>query len=94
MLRLVRCRVLSALSIEVLGRSVQVGEHWSVEDARATMELVLLHCGSDDLECEYAGETLDSDGTSSTSVAGETGNGCDSLTSDVGVLRLTNVEGL
>ena len=81
---------LGALSSEVLGRSIQVGEHSSVEDARATMELFLRRCEMEESESDYAGETFDSDGTS-TSAEGETDGGCDSLTDEVGVLRLTSV---
>ena len=71
-----------------------MGEHSGVEDARATMELFLLYCERGEFECEYAGETLDSDGTSSNSVTGDIGARCGGLTSDLGVLGLTNVEGL
>jgi len=54
---------LGALSFSVLGRSIQVEEHSSVEDARATMELFLEYHERYEADCDYTGTLLDSDST-------------------------------
>jgi len=82
---------LRSLSASVLGRSIQVTEHSSVEDARATMELFLWYHERNESDCDYAGKALDSVGTSSRV---EDGSRCGGLTSKDGVSRLTNVDGL
>ncbi|GAB7333241.1 hypothetical protein MBLNU13_g04890t1 [Cladosporium sp. NU13] len=81
---------LSALSSSVLGRSIQVEEHLSVEDASATMELFLWHRERYESGCDYTGKALDSD-INPTQV--ETGGRRDSLASERGMTRLTNVDG-
>ncbi|GAB7333240.1 hypothetical protein MBLNU13_g04890t2 [Cladosporium sp. NU13] len=74
---------LSALSSSVLGRSIQVEEHLSVEDASATMELFLWHRERYESGCDYTGKALDSD-INPTQV--ETGGRRDSLASERGCL--------
>lgn len=52
---------LAMLASSVLGRTIQVEEHSSVEDARATMDLFLLHREEYEVGLDYAGEPLESD---------------------------------
>lgn len=49
---------LAALAHEVLGRNIQFGEHSSVEDAQATMDLFLWHYKRHGLGLDYAGKPL------------------------------------
>lgn len=52
---------LAMLAADVLERSIQVEEHSSIEDARATMDLFLLHHEEYEDGLDYAGKPLDSD---------------------------------
>lgn len=51
---------LAMLAASVLEKNIQVEEHSSVEDAKATMDLVLLHHEYED-GLDYTGKPLDSD---------------------------------
>lgn len=54
---------LKTLSTSVLGCSIQVGEHSSVEDARATMELFLVYHERCEADCDFTGKLLGSGST-------------------------------
>lgn len=49
---------LSMLASSVLGRSIQVEKHSSVEDAQATMDLFLLHYKNYEADCDFTGKPL------------------------------------
>jgi hypothetical protein len=89
---------LSSLATDVLGRSIQVEEHSSVEDARATMELFLLHHDEHKADCDHTGEPLKEVAASSPNVdstsAVPTDSGAGGLSSDMAASRRTRITSL
>jgi hypothetical protein len=79
------------LSFDVLGCSVEMGEHSSVEDERATMGSSSLYREKYRAGCAHASEAFDLD---ESSAQVEADGRCDSLASDSDVCRRTDVDGL